>query len=178
MGYSNAGKDTAGNILKDLLGNARIIKFVQLCKNRIAAHYDFDPALWENKTWRSTTMVPDIPGKTFLDLLVDAYHVYRVTNPDYWVDLTMAELPKNQDRIFTDVRNPREGQALLEVLDPSYTTVIWIIRDCATGLSSDLHQWHIFEALSGVFHCGYLRNNGTIDELRDSLSALTPRVVA
>ena len=104
--------------------------------------------------------------------------IIRRQKPDYWVDFVMDMLSLFNDRwdyvIIPDCRFPNEVNRLVE--EGFDTTHIRVIREQFSSTLPEEQQQHLSEiALDDVTPDVILKNNGTIEELRELVLELLQR---
>lgn len=165
-GKARHGKDTAGQMIKDILveegyDESRILitHFADLLKYIVKEFWQ-----WNGEK--------DEAGRTLLQYV--GTHIIREKQPDYWVDFLIGILnffPHRWDYvIIPDCRFPNEAQRFV---DEGFTTyLLRIVRD---GFESDLSnaaKADESETAMDDFLCGYLIHNTTRENLKEELKGL------
>jgi len=169
-GKAGSGKDTAANIMKDILRGkgyrvlithyADLLKFI--CMNYFS---------WDGKK--------DIAGRTLLQKV--GTDIVRRQNPWFWIDFVVSMLRFFSDEwdyvIIPDCRFPNEIMAIPE---NGFNGVhVRVFRDSVESTLTEEQLQHQSE--TALDHFGWdvaLYNNGTIEELRDTIKYLIDKEYA
>lgn len=162
-GYAGAGKDTAGKIFADELSErgyrTKITHYADLLKYVLKEFFD-----WDGKK--------DKNGRNLLQVIGN--DKIRKQNPDFWVDflITVAKaLPENTDYlIIPDARYPNEIEKWKENGIPVRHVRITTTRP--SSLTEEQKKHYSETALDGYPYDELIRNDGTLDELRESCKAV------
>ena len=166
-GKARHGKDTVAGIMKDV--------FEGWGKRVLVVHYG-DLLKFICTIFFGWDGVKDEQGRHMLQYV--GTDIIRRPKPDYWVDFVMDMLRMFNDRwdyvIIPDCRFPNEVNRLVE--EGFDTTHIRVIREQFSSTLPEEQQQHLSEiALDDVTPDVILKNNGTIEELRELVLELLQR---
>ena len=164
-GKAGCGKDTAADYLVEAFGFLKE-SFANPIKQMINIMLGFDPddiSNWEDRAWKET-IIPEFnasPRKLAQTLGTDWGR--DMIHDQIWVAVMQRRLLPEANIVIPDVRFHNEATMIRELGG----TIVHITRDNLDGViphRSESGFPHSFEDI-------YLDNNGTVEELEDSLHA-------
>lgn len=175
MGYSGAGKDTIGDLIKAEIAS-QTVKFAAPGKRALEFMLQVEEGLLDDREKR-IEVAPNCQGRTYLEVLMDFYHHRKlVIGEDLFTSQTVDKLKgfshDNVDVVVTDCRSTDEGLAIVNLVEHGYFNLVtlWVVREGAKMLSTDTLQHGIYEDLCNYSDEHYvIYNKGTKEGLRDTL---------
>jgi hypothetical protein len=168
-GYAGAGKDEAANILKEI-GYERkafadpLREFLYVMNPIIPTGSYYSPHLQDIVNmygWQRLKQAPYKDGYRNLIQTVGTDCVRNILGENTWIHASFSTLEDNQDYVFSDCRFLNEAYAIINAGGK-------IIRIERESVSPALN--HVSETdLDGFEFDEVIYNNGTLDDLRDSI---------
>jgi len=170
FGASNSGKGTVATMLCMLDDRLHHSKFARPMKRQLEDEYCLSEGLLEHRLMKAQPS--GYKQQSYLDIMVSLYHERQ----------HLTELPKSTitllsqchqyglTPVFDDCRNDREA-ALLAQHD---VYGLWVESSRGQMLSSDAHQWGIYENLSTR---NWVTNAGTLANLMEQVETLYHRSI-
>lgn len=165
-GYIGAGKSEAAKILNSLIYNSRIISFAGQIKEETAAFFKFPVELCYTQEGKATVL--PIFNKSVRELILEySAHMKELYGENIWIDLVIKKIKSNPGVvtwIIDDWRYPNEYTQLQMALPHHRFKTVRITRKDVKPL--ELTSEH---ALDDYIMGSTIENNGTVQELKDSL---------
>ncbi len=163
-GLAMSGKDTTAEIIAEILGGAAIIALADLPKEMAAKHFGIPIAMFYDREHK------DIPkavfgGKSPRELLVSWWdELFEQHGADYSLQMNIKKINEisklEKCVIISDIRYPIE----FDWIENEDITLLNIQRDVESTID------HVTESGSAKGHL--VDNNGTIDDLRNTLTEM------
>lgn len=176
LGVSRSGKDTLCRIALEENPGVNI-KFSGPMKRTYEYLYDLPEGSLDDYHTRFLE-VPNLPGVTYLDIMIRAFETWPQVDPYLCIRKTRkaidSALSQDLSVVFTDIRNPAEVETLKDVINNTDVPlkVIRLNRETAKGKASDKHLEESYRQLKPLaITAGTLDNNGTVAELRAKYQA-------
>jgi len=168
-GLAGSGKDTAAEMIAEILGGAAIIALADLPKEMAAKHFDMPKSMFYDRKFKDSTMIiPHEDGYRYTytghgditprELLVSWWdELFEEHGPDYSLRMNIKKINDIDEKniIISDIRYPIE----FDWIDNEGITLLNIQRD-AVEKTID----HVTE--SGTMKGYAVDNNGSIEDLK------------
>ncbi|MFB2876880.1 hypothetical protein [Floridanema aerugineum] len=177
LGNSGAGKDTVTEVLKAEVGNCIVHKWSAPMKRMLEYAYDLPTGSLEDREIRSQE-VPDMPGVTYLDLMVRCFEFFPKIDPLMMIRKVFRAIQsdvKNKGKIVisNDLRNPLEAEAIANLAIYYPLHIIRVERKGCKGLKSDKFLKTNYQTLLKVAKTAHIvNNNGTLNDLKQATKML------
>lgn len=165
-GLAGSGKDTAAIIIAEIVGGAAIIALADLPKEMAAKHFKLPIHYFNDRDLKDTPL--SATGKSPREMLVGWWdELFEEHGSDYSLQMNIKKLNDIDEKniIITDIRYPIEFD--------------WIENECITLLN--IQRADVAKTIDHVTESGTMKgyavdNNGTIEDLRDTLTDMLVRV--
>jgi hypothetical protein len=164
-GLAGSGKDTAAEIIADIIGGAAIVALADLPKEMAAKHFDIPIQYFYDRELKDTPLSSS--GQSPREMLVRWWdELFEEHGSDYSLQMNIEKLNDitEDNVIITDIRYPIE----FDWIEQEYITLLNIQRNNVTKTID-----HVTE--SGTLKGYAVDNNGTIEDLRDTLTDMLIR---
>jgi len=161
-GLAGVGKDTAAEIVAEILGGAAIMALADLPKEMAAVHFDIPVHYFHDRDLKDTPL--SATGKSPRSMLVGMWdELFEERGKDFTLQLNLRKmndiLRTEKNLVISDVRYPIEFD--------------WVDNECITLLN--IQRDNITKTIDHVTEAGTLKgfpvdNNGTIDDLKVTLT--------
>ena len=149
IGKTEAGKDTLARMMKFQDDSYRILKCSEEMKRRVSFEHGIERDLLEHRAVKDSQAGLS-PGKTYLDVMVDAFHEYGHKPKHFLLSQIQETLIYGLIPVITDIRHPNEIALLQDA--GCYIILIRVLSQRAVAKSSDEHIRSIWYKGVG---CGY-----------------------
>lgn len=173
-GLAGSGKDTAAEIISEILGEAPIIALADLPKDMAARHFNLPKIMFYDRKFKDSKMITKNSDGGYdytytghgnitpRKLLVDWWdELFEEQGDDYSLQMNIRKINEILDYekyvIISDIRYPIE----FDWIEQNDITLLNIQRDVESTID------HVTE--SGTMKGIMVDNNGTIEELKSTL---------